>query len=296
MRFHLAHLSDPHIGPPPRPSWRELAGKRLTGYWNWHTSRHAIHNMAVLEAITSDLARTAPDHIILGGDLVNIGMAAEFDLAATRLATLAPPDRMSIVPGNHDAYVGGSLAAMSTRFGAWMTGDDGEATFPYLRMRDGVALIGLSSAIPTLPFLASGALGRDQLDRLDALLPQVRARARAIVLMIHHPPHRGGARLFRGLRDAAALEAILARHGADLIVHGHNHKHSLAHLPGPSGSTIPVVGVASASAIPGDPAHRAAYHLFTLETTDAGLRISLDVRGMEAPGDPVVLLDRLILR
>ena len=29
--FRLAHLSDPHVGPLPRPRLRELVGKRVTG-------------------------------------------------------------------------------------------------------------------------------------------------------------------------------------------------------------------------------------------------------------------------
>ena len=48
---------------------------------------------------------------------------------------------------------------------------------------------------------------------------------------------------------------------------------------------------ASASAIPGDDAHRAAYHLFRLTPDGNRLSIHLDVRGMAAPDAPVTLLD-----
>ena len=56
----IAHLTDPHIGPLPRPKLRELASKRLTGYINWRRGRSATHDMAALAAI---LARPlfAPD-------------------------------------------------------------------------------------------------------------------------------------------------------------------------------------------------------------------------------------------
>lgn len=293
LSFLLAHLSDPHIGPLPRPAARELIGKRLTGYWNWHHSRHAIHNMDVLTTLMRDVAACTPDHIALSGDLVNLGMEAEFALAARLVLPLATPEAMSIVPGNHDAYVPRSLDHMARTFSPFMTGDDGHFGFPYLRQRGDVALIGLSSAIPTLPFLASGALGHAQMAAFEAMLAHARRHAVATVIMIHHPPFRGGSRLFRGLRDARALEAVLTRHGADLILHGHNHKRSLHHLTGPGGQRIPVVGVASASAVPGDPAHRAAYHLFDITPRKDGAEITLSVRGMETAAAPVTELDRL---
>lgn len=294
LTFTLAHLSDPHTGPLPTPGWRDLLGKRLSGYWNWHSHRRHIHNMEVLARIVDDVKAAAPDHVALTGDLVNIGLQAEFALAARHVAALGDASRLSIIPGNHDAYVGDSLRHMSDTFAPHMLGDGGQSGFPYLRLRQGVALIGVNSAIPTGPFLASGAVGKAQLARLAAMLDATRAHIR--VVMIHHPPHYAGARLFRRLRDAAALEALLARHGADLVIHGHNHRRSLADLPGPEGSAIPVVGVASCSAVPGDAAHRAAWHLFSLERRGDAVSVRLDVRGMAAPDAPVTLLDSVTIR
>ncbi|HKA71574.1 MAG TPA: metallophosphoesterase, partial [Xanthobacteraceae bacterium] len=46
--FLLAHLSDPHLGPMPRPRLTELASKRLLGFVNWHLRRHLCHRRAVL--------------------------------------------------------------------------------------------------------------------------------------------------------------------------------------------------------------------------------------------------------
>ena len=51
--FRLAHLSDPHLGPLPKPKLRELASKRLTGYMNWRRGRSRSHDMALLARILS---------------------------------------------------------------------------------------------------------------------------------------------------------------------------------------------------------------------------------------------------
>ena len=76
--FTLAHLSDPHLAPLPKPRLSELMGKRATGYLNWVRSRHLIHSRPMLDKLTADLRTQHPDHIAVTGDLVNIALEAEF--------------------------------------------------------------------------------------------------------------------------------------------------------------------------------------------------------------------------
>lgn len=265
MTFVIAHLSDPHIGPLPRIPLAHLANKRLTGALNWHSARADIHNMDVLSAIIADIAAHQPDHVALTGDLVNVGYEPEFPQALAMASLLGPPDRVSVIPGNHDAYIRGSLAGMERAFRPFMLGDgrDGIA-FPYLRQRDGIALIGVNSGVPTLPFMATGRVGAAQRDRLAALLNETGRQGLFRVVMIHHPPLARAARFGRGLTDAEAVTALLARHGAELVLHGHNHRHSLLRIETARG-TIPVLGVASASAVPGTAHHLAEYHLIRID-------------------------------
>ena len=268
MRFLLAHLSDAHIGPLPKPHARELMGKRLTGFINWNR-RGRLHNMAVLAKLVADMQAQKPDHIAMTGDILNIGLTAEFPFAREWLESLGPEHDVSFVPGNHDAYTRSSVRHVSATFAPWVsdqpiTARTSEVEFPYMRRRGEIALIGLSSAIPTAPFLASGALGHEQRDAFETMLAESRKEGLARVVMIHHPPHKIGASTGRGLRDSRKFEDIIARHGADLVLHGHNHRSSVARLPGLDG-IVPVVGVASCSAVPGTPGHRAAYHLFEIE-------------------------------
>ena len=103
--FTLAHLSDPHLPPMPAARLRDLAGKRALGYLNWTRNRHKYHRRDVLDAMVSDMQAQAPDHIAVTGDLVNIALEAEFEPSRTWLESVGPPDRVSVVPGNHDAYV-----------------------------------------------------------------------------------------------------------------------------------------------------------------------------------------------
>ena len=295
MSFTLAHLSDAHIGPLPKPLLRELAGKRLTGYINWQR-RHSIHNMDVLGEIIADIKHHAPDHIAMTGDIMNIGLPGEFTAARSWLQTLGRPEDVSFVPGNHDNYVRHAVPLIPQVFAPWCS-NDGEhhTSFPYLRRRGDAALIGVSSAIPTGPFLASGAIGKAQMAALENLLRECAAQGLFRIVMIHHPPWRGGASFGRGLRDAAAFEAVIARCGAELILHGHNHKQLVKTLPSP-GADTPCIGVASASAVPGTPRHRAAWHFYRIEREGNGWRVEARARGYREGADRIGELDPITWR
>jgi 3',5'-cyclic AMP phosphodiesterase CpdA len=281
LSFLLAHLSDAHIGPVPRPNLAELIGKRVTGYVNWLRKRAAQHDMELLGRLVDDLIAQRPDHIAMTGDIVNIGLHAEIALARQWLSRLGRPEAVSFSPGNHDAYVPNCVPLLTRSFAPWTTGDDGSSEFPYLRRRDGIALIGLSSGVPTAPFVASGRLGAAQCAGLEELLRQTREEGLARVVLLHHPPHRGGARALRGLDDAEAFEAIIARQGAELVLHGHNHKQSVHYLEGPEGKRTPVVGVASASARPGAHYPGAAYNLYRIARENGRIGVKLQTRGFD---------------
>ena len=181
------------------------------------------------------------------GDISNLGLPAEFQLARNWLETLGAREDVSFVPGNHDAYVRGSLPYLARAFAPWTTGEPSASeVFPYLRIRGEVALVGLSSGVPTPLFIAAGYLGRRQLQAAERLLVETGRRGFVRVVMLHHPPQTAASQLGRGLVDAGGLAALIRRAGAELIVHGHNHRLCLARMDGPKG-LVPVVGVPSAS-------------------------------------------------
>ncbi|GJE42015.1 3',5'-cyclic adenosine monophosphate phosphodiesterase CpdA [Methylobacterium soli] len=289
--FRLAHLTDPHVGPLARPRLRQLLSKRATGYANWRRGRSRSHDMAVLSALVADLRAQAPDHVACTGDLCNIGLPSEWETARDFLAELGAPETVSFVPGNHDAYVRGSLEGLLETCGPWTSDDDGRTrAFPYLRRRGPLALIGLSSAIPTKPFVASGRLGPPQIAAAETMLrmlAQERDRPCRVV-MIHHPPQPGGAAAGRELKDAREFSAMIGRAGAELILHGHNHVGSVAFLPGPDGAGVPIVGGPSASARPGSheglPGRRAAYYLYAFAREGGRHAITAQRRGLDGDG------------
>lgn len=297
--FTLAHLSDLHATPVRFASPRDALGKRALGWLSWRHKRRKEHLASVLEALIEDLADCAPDHIGVTGDLTHLGLPAEIEAAVGWLERLGPAERVAIVPGNHDAYAG---ALGAERWAPWRrymgepapaaggadaAPDDPDTRgFPWVRRLGArAALIGLSSARPTAPLLATGRIGAAQRARLAALLEALAGEGRARIVLMHHPPVPAGQSRRRQLDDAEALRAVLARAGAELVLHGHTHRSHAAELAGPHGP-IPVLGVPSSSAIGHRAERRARYHVYRIEPGRRAdgtpcCRLSWQVRGLD---------------
>ncbi|MPZ38142.1 MAG: metallophosphoesterase [Rhizobiales bacterium] len=295
MAFVLAHVSDPHLAPLPQVRLYELIGKRVTGFVNWRRKRAAIHQAEVLARIVADLKAQKPDHIAVTGDLVNLALPGEYAPARAWLDALGPPADVTLVPGNHDAYVRSGVAASLTHWRDFMRGDAAAAVpheFPFLRKRGPLALIGVSTSVPSLPLSAIGRIGPDQLRRLEKILEDCGRDGLYRVVLIHHPPTSKRSHYLKRLTDSARLRDVLARRGAELLIHGHNHCRQTVWLDGPAGR-IPAIGVPSASeALPGehDPA---GYNLYRIEGERGAWRCEVITRGITPEG--VAELDRVIL-
>ena len=263
-------------------------GKRAVGYFNWRARRSIHHNPDHLGMLTADMLKRGWDHLAVTGDLVNLGLPGEYDVARTFLESLGPGDRVSMVPGNHDAYVRGTALLHLDLWRDYIAGDApaqktgiAGAAFPYLRRRGELAIIGLSTAIPTAPFLATGRLGKAQLGELDHLLTAIKDEHRFRVILIHHPPI-GFRSPHERLTDAAAFRAVVVRHGAELILHGHDHRASIRKIAGPN-SAVNVIGVPSASSPGTNPERGGAYNLYRIAGKAGAWTCEMESYGF-APG------------
>jgi 3',5'-cyclic AMP phosphodiesterase CpdA len=306
--FVLAHLSDIHQAPLPWFGPRHWNAKRLTGFLNWHTKRRTVHKAETLDLLVHDLKQHHSDHIAVTGDLINIGLPIEYVTAERWLQALGPPDRVTVVPGNHDLYTPLRNDPGIARWQAWMsplhdvTGlsqsapERGGPAFPFVRRFGRMALIGLNSALPQPPFVAAGRVGEEQMSRLGTILAELGREHAVRVVLIHHPPLPGMTKPSRALADAAALQDVLVRHGAELVLHGHTHLDTVVSCPRPSGPAIPIVCVPSASlALQHGLEPLARYHLFHVEIGNEEVRIEIVARGLTRPGGPITEISRSAL-
>lgn len=286
----LAHISDVHLAPLPRVSPRELMSKRITGWLNWRLKRGHQLRRDTLSDLVAHMKDQSPQMVAVTGDLVNLALDAEVFRALEWLRALGEPENVCAVPGNHDAYIKGALEKALATYGDYMSGETlGEEPFPYLRRMGQVALIGVSSAIATKPFVAAGQVGAGQIERLGKLLKLLGEAGYFRVVMIHHPPNAECADSQRlGLWDAVQLRAMFAQVGAELVLHGHTHE-STAHAIGGPDREIPVIGVAAGSAAPGGHEAPGRYNLFRIEQVGNQWTCNMREFGYQRIGDDITM-------
>jgi 3',5'-cyclic AMP phosphodiesterase CpdA len=261
----LIQLSDPHVfmSGALRPSF--LLNKRLLGGANALLHRRRIHDYEVTLAALDTIAELRPDHVVVTGDISTLGLEPEFRRFREALERLPlGPDQITVVPGNHDAYLASVVRSGSFQrvFESYLRPDDEFRTqaWPVIRIRGPLALVACSTARPSAPLLAVGTLGVRQLARLEASLADPRLANRFRVVALHHPPQPGVGHWHNRLTDAEPFRRIVARQGAELVLHGHLHRPLRAELRGPA--PVPVRGVGSVSSCKMTPLARGQFHRF----------------------------------
>lgn len=297
MVFKLAHISDIHMGPLPKVKARELMSKRVTGYINWKRNRANSMGGGTLEAIVDAVKSANPDHVAITGDLINIGLEAEVTLAATWLQQNWDPKATSLVPGNHDAYIRGTLAKAIRAWKPFMSNEHGQAYddgshFPFMRQRGDVAIIGTSSAVATPAFIAAGRFGTEQARRLASQLKQAGDKGMFRVVLIHHPPVKNAAVPRKQLYGISNFQKIIAEYGAELVLHGHTHLPQRHEIAGPENAIVPVIGVPSASQAPGAKRPAAAFNLFSIEKADGHWKCALEEHSLTSATGAFAITDQ----
>ena len=278
MTQRFAHLSDPHLSSLGGVRSRALINKRFLGYLSWRRRRRFEHRTEVLDALREDLSDRSLSQVLITGDLTHVGLPEEFAQARDWLQRLGQADRVALVPGNHDACVAAPWQETFQQWQDYMASDArGGPVFPSLRIRGDIAFIGVSTACPTPPLMASGRVDRSQLQALPRLLEETAAAGLFRVLYLHHSPVPGAEKWRKRLTNAEAVAGLIGEHGAELVLHGHGHRARQETLESRCGA-VPVIAVPSASALGLHGADVAAYNCYEVEGGDEEWRLQVAAR------------------
>ncbi len=291
--MRIAHCSDLHLLSIAGTRWLELMNKRWIGRMNLISNRSRHYHVDAFDDMIADLNTHGIDHVLCTGDVTNLALRREFEFARGKFDNLTHgKTNITVIPGNHDAYVAEGVGLFAETFEpfaatdpewAWTADDlapddhendvvDGVPRWPIVRVRGEVAVIGLSTSRQTPWFTAYGRIGAGQASRLERVLADPRlagsqARRMFRLVAIHHPVagQRAKSRI-RGLRDHDRFAEVIARAGADLIVHGHEHRDISESLAGPDGTAVPVRGIVSGTHfVDNRPDKTARYRIFEIE-------------------------------
>jgi 3',5'-cyclic AMP phosphodiesterase CpdA len=298
----IAHLSDLHLLSLEDAVPFRLFNKRITGYLNLRFHRKSVHKAFAVAAAARAIRKLGIDQVVITGDVSNLALEAEFELVRRFLADELglPPGQVSLIPGNHDTYTGGSHRSrrFARTFGAYLRSDLPDLTvagelFPFVQLRGPAAIVGLSTALPRPPLVASGAVGKLQMLALKRILAHPEVRDRTLVLLQHHPIHNPASftkRTLEGLDDADEEIAALDGVKRGLVLHGHLHRRIHRKLR-TRGGQLDAVGATSTSLLHASDERMAGFNVYEIGDdgavkTIASHRLDQDTQDFREVGIP----------
>ncbi|CAN5921415.1 metallophosphoesterase [soil metagenome] len=280
--MRIAHFSDLHVLALDGVPALRFFNKRFTGWVNLRVKRSHKHRLGHVRAVAQEIARAKVDHLVITGDLTNLALEQEFEAVRTLLEQELGlrPDQISAVPGNHDLYTRGAMRdqRFTKYFHDYVASDLPElcadiplGRFPFVKLRGPVAIIGLSSAVPRPPLMASGELGKPQLAALKRILVHPEVQKRTPIILLHHPIHNPPSRMktfVEGLWDAEGLITELSALHRGLLLHGHLHVRRKRALGTPAGEMLSI-GATSASLHHENEHKMAGFNLYEFDDSGA---------------------------
>jgi len=254
-----------------------LLGRRLFGAVNLVLLRHRVHSTEVVRAAVDAVAGQDVDHTVITGDLTNLALDEEFDLAREVVDQLGGFTELTVVPGNHDYYAPDAVRAR--RFERWFghtLWDRGQPQdeWPAIKDLGTVVLVAVRSATSPPPMCAYGRVGREQGEAAARAVTSARAEGKAAVVLMHHNLHRRGvaAEATGRLLDRELVSDLLGRSGASLVLHGHDHREHEMVITGPGpGPGTPVVGCGSSSVVQSSGLWTGRFNIYDFEDGKVGI-------------------------
>ncbi len=265
MAFRFVHCSDIHLLDLAGVELPRFFNKRLTGAVNLALGRAKQHDSRLFDRIIEHAKLLSADRLVVTGDVTNLALEPEFELVHGKFAEAGIP--VTVIPGNHDVYTRG--AARERRFerylATFMEGERvGHELYPFVQRFGDVALVGLSTGVPTWPLFATGRLGPRQLERLEPVLAALDGKNVTRIVLIHHPVVPGVSKPRHRLEDLEAFAGVIERVGAELVLHGHEHLEIVGEISGPKGQ-VPVHGISSGTSVSTKSGRRAAFSMYDVE-------------------------------
>ena len=214
-------FSDLHIGVFPRLS--QMLNKRALGAFNHFFRRRNRLRAENISRLAELRPQINPDVTICDGDLGSVGLPEEFERAMEMLAPFIG-DSFFYVPGNHDAYVRGSMPCVKNAIerlndGRW----NPEKAVISLNCNE-LQLTLINAARPMAYHLSCGVIDSRMQEELSGIS---RDGSLASLAVCHFPAIEKDGSLVgwrHGLRGASFMREMLTGGRFDAILSGHTHK------------------------------------------------------------------------
>jgi 3',5'-cyclic AMP phosphodiesterase CpdA len=181
-----------------------------------------------LERALAAARQRQADHFVVSGDLTEVGAPDQFEAFAEALhGSEIDPERITLVPGNHDAYTSPdawrqALEGPLRAFASTSSGEPGKVVD-----RGDVVFLPVDVSCFQSITRSAGELTTAWADALERRLSDPGFASKAVVVVQHHQPFahaRSAWQWIDGLRGHVRLMDLLARYARVQLLHGHMHK------------------------------------------------------------------------
>ncbi|HXX69722.1 MAG TPA: metallophosphoesterase [Polyangiaceae bacterium] len=222
----IVHLSDAHV-LDPRPSRTRSGWSMRVRFLSFGRPLDALGRQRKLRRALRTARQVGAHHVVVSGDLTEIGAPGEFEtLAESLLDSGIAPERITLVPGNHDLYSSAdawrwALAGPLAPFARTSARHPGQALDI-----GGATLLPVDATFHQPVTRSAGIIDDANLEAIERHASDGGLARRPLVIVQHHPPfvRKSGAwHWIDGLIGAVRMMSLLERFRHLFVLHGHLH-------------------------------------------------------------------------
>jgi 3',5'-cyclic AMP phosphodiesterase CpdA len=222
----IAHLSDVHI-LDARAGTKKARYRFATQLVSVGRSIDPLARAKRLAGALRSAKANGADHIVISGDLTEVGEQSEFEQFAEVLHDAKlPEDSITLVPGNHDVYSTGDAWPKAMKGPLACFAAASAALAGKIVERSGVAFLPVDTTRFQTMAWSGGLFTKEMAAALERRIEDPAFRDKAIVVVVHHPPFHPVKMMkwIDGLRGGTIVLDLLARHPRLQLLHGHLHR------------------------------------------------------------------------
>jgi len=222
----IVHLSDAHV-LDPRPSRTRSGWSMRVRFLSFGRPLDAVGRQRKLRRALRTAKQLGAHHVVVSGDLTEVGTPGEYEtLAESLLDSKIPPERITLVPGNHDLYTSAdawrwALAGPLAAFARTSARQPGQALDV-----GGATLLPVDATFHQPVTRSAGVIDEANLEAIERYASDSAFSNRPLVIVQHHPPFVRKTSAWHwidGLRGAVRLMSLLERFRHLFVLHGHLH-------------------------------------------------------------------------
>jgi hypothetical protein len=222
----IAQLTDLHLLEDEFEERRDFGERARLSYLSFGRPLDPADRRRRMLKALGDIRAAGVDHLVVTGDLTEDGHADQFEVLAELLAeSRFPSDRITIVPGNHDAY-GDGKAFAEAMAGPLRPYAKASGICAPVTLRD-ATIVPVSTSFQQSCLRSAGSIAAEDQDKLARIVRDPSFAGKPLIFAQHHQPGQYLVPLWQwidGMVEHRIFSRLFERCPHLYVVHGHTHR------------------------------------------------------------------------